>query len=148
MGVWEATSKTHVSSMPSDDFYANEKSVTIDSTQIGAARVEFSSTNGSTFNLKKNITLTEGAVLDASSLRVSTLRKFLREEIEDAKKQGILFSIHLKATMMKVSDPILFGHAVSVFLEPVFAKYKERLSALGVNPNAGLGEMLTCVKDD
>jgi len=122
--------------------------VTIDSTQIGAARIEFSSTNGSTFDLKKNITLTEGAVLDASSLRVSTLRKFLREEIEDAKKQGILFSIHLKATMMKVSDPILFGHAVSVFLEPVFDKYKERLSALGVNPNAGLGEMLACVKDE
>jgi len=148
MGTWEATSKTHVSSMPGDDFYANEKSVTIDSTQIGAARIEFSSKNGSTFDLKKNITLTEGAVLDASSLRASTLRKFLREEIEDAKKQGILFSIHLKATMMKVSDPILFGHAVSVFLEPVFDKYKERLSALGVNPNAGLGEMLACVKDE
>ncbi|MDA0238348.1 MAG: NADP-dependent isocitrate dehydrogenase, partial [Proteobacteria bacterium] len=148
MGIWKKTSKTHVASMPSNDFYANESSVTIDSGQVGNARIEFVPFEGEVLTLKDNLSLSNGAVVDATFLSIKTLRGFLQTEIENAKKNGVLFSIHLKATMMKVSDPILFGHAVSVFLDPIFDKYAQKFKDLGVSPNAGLGDILTRLADE
>lgn len=148
MGDWSPESKSHVSSMPSDDFYANEKSLTIRAPHVGNARIEFISKNGGAFTLKTNISLMRGAVLDASFLSATALRKFLKTEIQDAKDKDVLFSIHLKATMMKVSDPILFGHAVSMFLFPVFEKYQKKFEQIGIDPNAGIGDMLVQLKDE
>ncbi|MFZ9962877.1 MAG: NADP-dependent isocitrate dehydrogenase [Burkholderiales bacterium] len=147
MGEWSASSKTHVSSMSGSDFYANEKSRTISADEVGAASIEFVSDDGGTFPLKKNIDLQEGAVVDASFLSVKSLREFLKQQIEDAKKENILFSVHLKATMMKVSDPIIFGHVVSVFFDEVFSKHSEILDLVGADPNAGLGDILSRLKD-
>ena len=142
MGVWEANSKTHVASMSGDDFYANERSITASATQSGAARIEFTSLNGESITLKDEVPVSEGAVVDATFLSVRALRAFLVSEIDDAKHKNILFSLHLKATMMKVSDPILFGHTVTTFLAPIFEKYARQFEELGVNPNAGLGDVL------
>ena len=142
MGVWEANSKTHVASMSGDDFYANERSITASAMQAGAARIEFTSLNGESITLKDEVPVSEGAVVDATFLSVRALRAFLVSEIDDAKHKNILFSLHLKATMMKVSDPILFGHTVTMFLAPIFEKYARQFEELGVNPNAGLGDVL------
>ena len=142
MGVWEANSKTHVASMSGDDFYANERSITASAMQAGAARIEFTSLNGESITLKDEVPVSEGAVVDATFLSVRALRAFLVSEIDDAKHKNILFSLHLKATMMKVSDPILFGHTVTTFLAPTFEKYARQFEELGVNPNAGLGDVL------
>ena len=142
MGVWEANSKTHVASMSGDDFYANERSITASAMQAGAARIEFTSLNGESITLKDEVPVSEGAVVDATFLSVRALRAFLVSEIDDAKHKNILFSLHLKATMMKVSDPILFGHTVTTFLAPIFEKYALQFEELGVNPNAGLGDVL------
>ena len=142
MGVWEASSKTHVASMSGDDFYANERSITASAMQAGAARIEFTSLNGESITLKDEVPVSEGAVVDATFLSVRALRAFLVSEIDDAKHKNILFSLHLKATMMKVSDPILFGHTVTTFLAPIFEKYARQFEELGVNPNAGLGDVL------
>jgi len=142
MGVWEANSKTHVASMSGDDFYANERSITASAIQAGAARIEFTSLNGESITLKDEVPVSEGAVVDATFLSVRALRAFLVSEIDDAKHKNILFSLHLKATMMKVSDPILFGHTVTTFLAPIFEKYARQFEELGVNPNAGLGDVL------
>ena len=142
MGVWEANSKTHVASMSGDDFYANERSITASAMQAGAARIEFTSLNGESITLKDEVPVSEGAVVDATFLSVRALRAFLVSEIDDAKQKNILFSLHLKATMMKVSDPILFGHTVTTFLAPIFEKYARQFEELGVNPNAGLGDVL------
>jgi len=142
MGVWEANSKTHVASMSGDDFYANERSITASAMQAGAARIEFTSLNGESITLKDEVPVSEGAVVDATFLSVGALRAFLESEIDDAKHKNILFSLHLKATMMKVSDPILFGHTVTTFLAPIFEKYARQFEELGVNPNAGLGDVL------
>ncbi|MBT5950183.1 MAG: NADP-dependent isocitrate dehydrogenase [Betaproteobacteria bacterium] len=142
MGVWEANSKTHVASMSGDDFYANERSITASAMQAGAARIEFTSLNGESITLKDEVPVSEGAVVDATFLSVGALRAFLVSEIDDAKNKNILFSLHLKATMMKVSDPILFGHTVTTFLAPIFEKYARQFEELGVNPNAGLGDVL------
>ena len=142
MGVWEANSKTHVASMSGDDFYANERSITASAMQAGAARIEFTSLNGESITLKDEVPVSEGAVVDATFLSVRALRAFLVSEIDDAKHKNILFSLHLKATMMKVSDPILFGHTVTTFLAPIFEKYARQFEELGVNPNAGLGDVL------
>ena len=142
MGVWEANSKTHVASMSGDDFYANERSITASAMQAGAARIEFTSLNGESITLKDEVPVSEGAVVDATFLSVRALRAFLVSEIDDAKNKNILFSLHLKATMMKVSDPILFGHTVTTFLAPIFEKYARQFEELGVNPNAGLGDVL------
>ncbi|MGY8842844.1 MAG: NADP-dependent isocitrate dehydrogenase [Burkholderiales bacterium] len=148
MGAWERTSKTHVASMPGNDFYANESSVTIDSAQSGIARIEFRPTHGEALTLKDNLSLTNGSVVDATFLSVKALRGFIEAEIENAKQNQVLFSIHLKATMMKVSDPILFGHAVSVFLGPIFDKYALKFTDLGISPNAGLGDVLSRLADE
>lgn len=142
MGVWEANSKTHVASMSGDDFYSNERSITASAMQAGAARIEFTSLNGESITLKDEVPVSEGAVVDATFLSVRALRAFLVSEIDDAKHKNILFSLHLKATMMKVSDPILFGHTVTTFLAPIFEKYARQFEELGVNPNAGLGDVL------
>ena len=148
MGKWSSSSATHVSSMSGNDFFDNEKSGTIQESQVGFARIEFTDTKGNIENLKTDIKLDYGTVVDATFLSVADLRAFLSHEIKEAKKQNVLFSVHLKATMMKVSDPIIFGHVVSVFFNDVFEKYGKRLNELGVNPNSGLGDILDRVSQD
>ncbi len=147
MGEWVSDSKTHVASMSGNDFYSNEKSATITAAQVGAAKIEFVSETGDVTVLKDGIDLTEGTVVDATFMSAKALRDFLRSEIKDTKDQGILFSLHMKATMMKVSDPIIFGHAVSVFFEDAFDKHADALAAAGVNPNSGLGDVLARIAD-
>ena len=148
MGKWSSSSATHVSSMSGNDFFDNEKSGTIQESQVGFARIEFTDTKGNIENLKTDINLDYGTVVDATFLSVADLRAFLSHEIKEAKKQNVLFSVHLKATMMKVSDPIIFGHVVSVFFNDVFEKHGKRLNELGVNPNSGLGDILDRVSQD
>ncbi|MBL4874207.1 MAG: NADP-dependent isocitrate dehydrogenase [Rhodobacteraceae bacterium] len=142
MGKWVSTSKTHVSSMAGNDFYANEKSATITAAQVGNAKIEFVDSDGKVTLLKGGLPLIEGTVIDATFLSVAALRDFIRAEITDAKSKGVLFSVHLKATMMKVSDPVIFGHFVSVYLEDVFQKFGNTLTGLGVNPDNGIGDLL------
>ncbi|MEY8098076.1 NADP-dependent isocitrate dehydrogenase [Falsihalocynthiibacter sp. S25ZX9] len=142
MGAWASTSKTHVASMPGNDFYANEKSATISSAQTGKAKIEFVDTAGKVSLLKGDLNLREGTVVDATFMSATALRAFIRNEIVDAAAQGVLFSVHLKATMMKVSDPIIFGHFVYVYLEDVFTKHADVLAELGANPNNGIGDLL------
>ncbi|MEM8592697.1 MAG: NADP-dependent isocitrate dehydrogenase [Pseudomonadota bacterium] len=135
MGAWSADSKTHVASMTGDDFYANETSVTVSAAQAGPAKIVMGDTV-----LKDGVQLDEGTVCDASFISASALRSFLKAEIASM-EPGVLFSLHMKATMMKVSDPIIFGHAVSVYLEDFFAEHGAALDALGVNPNGGIGDI-------
>ena len=142
MGRWSSTSKTHVASMSGNDFRANEVSATLTAAQAGQAKIEFTDSSGVTTVLKDGIELHEGTVVDATFMSASALRAFLRAEIAAAKEQGVLFSLHMKATMMKVSDPIIFGHAVSVYFEEAFEKHADALGDLGVNPNSGLGDVL------
>ncbi len=142
MGTWSPTSKTHVASMSDGDFFSNEKSATITAAQAGDARIEFTDSAGATTVMKDAIPLQEGEIADATFMSASALRTFLREQVADARAQGVLFSLHLKATMMKVSDPVLFGHAVSVFLDDVFAKHGAVLDELGVDPNNGIGDLM------
>ncbi|WP_193140352.1 NADP-dependent isocitrate dehydrogenase [Meridianimarinicoccus sp. MJW13] len=142
MGKWSPDSKTKVSSMPGNDFYANEKSATITADQAGDARIEFVAKDGAVTVLKDGWTLDEGTVADATFLSVKALADFLGAAIEDTKADGTMFSLHMKATMMKVSDPIIFGHAVKAWLAPIFAKYGSALEAAGVNPNSGMGDVL------
>ena len=139
MGVWKADSKSHVSSMSKGDFYGSEKSVVIES--AGNIKIEFVGDNGSSTVLKEKTAVLEGEVIDASLMSISELRSFLETQIADAKKKDVLFSVHLKATMMKVSDPIIFGHVVSVFYKDVFAKYNDLFDKLGIDLNHGLGEV-------
>ncbi|MDJ0825980.1 MAG: NADP-dependent isocitrate dehydrogenase [Rhodobacter sp.] len=142
MGVWEATSKTHVSSMPGGDFFANEVSATISAAQAGDARIEFEGADGAVTVLKEAWPLEAGTVADATFMSAKALSAFLAEQIEATKRDGIMFSLHLKATMMKVSDPIIFGHAVKAWLAPVFEEHGADLAAAGVTPNSGLGDVL------
>jgi isocitrate dehydrogenase len=139
LGAWCADSKTHVAHMTDGDFYGSETSVTI--TEPDEVRYEFVAVNGMVTLLKKTMALQEGEILDTCVMHVKALRSFYEEQIEDAKRQGLLLSLHLKATMMKVSDPVLFGHAVSVYFKPVFDKYAVTLKQLGVNPDNGLGDL-------
>ena len=148
MGVWSGDSKTHVTSMSNHDFYSNEKSVTISAEQSGSAKINFVANDGVNEMLKDKVVLTEGSVVDATFMSVNALRAFIQDEINDAKQAEVLFSLHLKATMMKVSDPIIFGHAVSVFLAPVFKKHNQKFSDLGISPNSGLGEMLAELREE
>jgi isocitrate dehydrogenase len=140
MGKWSPDSKTHVASMSKGDFYGSEKSVTLNDED--SVRIELVGADGSVNILKEKLVLKKGEVIDASVLSVEELKKFLKEQINDAKKTGVLFSLHMKATMMKVSDPIIFGHAVKVFFEPVFEKYEDLLKELGVDVNNGFGDLL------
>lgn len=145
MGDWKADSKTHVSSMPGNDFFANETSATLGAAT--GAKIVLETVSGETV-LKDGLEYPAGTVVDATFMSAAALKDFLAAEIEKTKDQGILFSLHLKATMMKVSDPILFGHAVKAFLAPVFDKHGDAMAALGVNPNSGLGDLLARVKDN
>ena len=143
MGVWSADSKTHVSHMNGGDFRSNEKSVTI--ARAGTVRIELA-TAGSVKVLKDKTPVLAGEVIDATVMNIAALTAFLEREIEDAERRRVLFSLHLKATMMKVSDPIMFGHAVKVFFKDVFAKHAGEFSALGVNPNNGWGSVLGAIQ--
>jgi isocitrate dehydrogenase len=142
MGAWASDSKTHVSSMADHDFYANEVSATITADQAGDARIEFVAGDGSVSVLKDAWPLEEATIADATFMSARALSEFLSAEIDKTRDQGIMFSLHMKATMMKVSDPIIFGHAVRAWLAPVFAEYGDALAAAGVNPNSGLGDVL------
>jgi len=139
MGEWTADSKSHVSSMTAGDFYGSEVSTTI--AAACAADIVFTAVDGATKTLKSGIALQAGEVIDASSISMSALKSFLAEQINDAKEQGVLFSLHMKATMMKVSDPILFGAAVEVYFAEVFEKYAETFNDLGVDVRNGLGDV-------
>src|SRR5947199_2955287 len=144
MGPLTPDSKTHVSHMNGGDFYSNEKSLTL--TEATDARIEFVGQDGKTTVLKPKLSLQAGEVIDATFMSRRALREFLEAQIEDAKKQGVLFSIHLKATMMKVSDPKIFGHAVSVFFKDVFDKHAAVFQKLGVDPDNGLGDLYAKIK--
>ncbi|MCI2394684.1 NADP-dependent isocitrate dehydrogenase [Aliiroseovarius sediminis] len=148
MGDWSADSKTKVSSMPDNDFYANEKAATITADQAGDAKIEFVGKDGDVTVLKDGWMLDEGTIADATFMSAKALGAFLADAIQDTKADGTMFSLHLKATMMKVSDPIIFGHAVKAWLAPVFEKYGKKLEALGVSPNSGMGDLLERVKGD
>ena len=140
MGAWSADSKTHVATMSAGDFRHNDKSVTVDAPTV--ARIEHVGRNGDVTVLKEKVALQAGEIVDATFMSRKALVAFLEQQIADAKDQGVLFSLHLKATMMKVSDPILFGHAVRVYFADVFAKHGETLARLGVDVNNGLGDLL------
>ena len=139
MGAWSSDSKTHVAHMSTGDFYGSEKSVTVK--EAGPVRIEFVGADGKTTVLKEKTTLKAGEILDAAVMSCSALRSFYEEQIVDAKKRGVLFSLHLKATMMKVSDPIMFGHAVSVYFKDVFEKHAAVIKELGVDVNNGLNDL-------
>ena len=139
MGAWSADSKTHVSSMTDGDFYGSEKSVCIDNDAV--SEIVFINAHGVESTLKSNLKLKSGEIIDASVLSISKLKDFFRAQIKEAKDTNVLLSFHLKATMMKVSDPIIFGAAVSVFFESVFQKYQAEFSALGIDVNNGLGDV-------
>ena len=144
MGAWSPDSKTHVSHMKSGDFRSNEKSMT--TTAATDARIEFVGQDGKTTVLKPKVALQANEIFDATFMSKRALRQFLEEQIEDAKKQGVLFSIHMKATMMKISDPKIFGHAVTVYYKDVFEKHGETLKKLGVDPDNGIGDLYTKIK--
>jgi isocitrate dehydrogenase len=139
VGAWAKDSKSHVAHMTEDDFYGSEKSVVVE--QAGAVKIELTKNDGSTQILKEKTTLLVGEVIDASVMSVKALRAFYAEEIAKAKSEDILLSLHVKATMMKISDPILFGHAVTVYYQDVFEKYADTFATLGVKPNNGLGDV-------
>jgi isocitrate dehydrogenase len=147
MGDWTADSKTTVASMPGNDFRANEKSATISAAQAGGAKIVFTAADGTETVLKDGLSYEEGTIVDATYMSVATLRDFIKAEI-DSMEPGVLFSVHLKATMMKVSDPIIFGHFVSVYLEDFIAKHGATLDALGWNPNGGIGDLDKLIADN
>ncbi len=146
MGKWNADSKTEVSSMSGGDFFSNETSATLKS--AAKAKIVLMGADGSETVLKDGLSYPAGTVVDATFMSARALSQFLDAEIARTKDKGTLFSLHMKATMMKVSDPIIFGHAVRAWLKPVFEKHGDKLAALGVNPNSGLGDLLERVKDD
>eukprot|EP00051_Salpingoeca_urceolata_P027169 m.480277 g.480277 ORF g.480277 m.480277 type:complete len:774 (-) comp21764_c0_seq1:325-2646(-) len=140
LGAWTPETKTHVAHMTHGDFFETEQSHT--TSAATAVQIQFtSSASGETKTLKPLFDLEAGEVIDASVMNVTVLREFFAKEIDDAKSSGLLFSLHLKATMMKISDPIMFGHCVTVFFDEVFSKHAETLSAAGVNPSNGFGDL-------
>ncbi|MBO9475187.1 NADP-dependent isocitrate dehydrogenase [Shimia sp. R10_1] len=145
MGAWTSDSKTKVSSMPGNDFYANEVSATISADQAGDAKIEFVAKDGAVTVLKDGWPLEEGTVADATFMSAKALGAFLAEAIEDTKADGTMFSLHMKATMMKVSDPIIFGHAVKAWLGPVWDAHGDAIAAAGGSPNSGLGAVLAAI---
>lgn len=144
MGAWSKDSKSHVAHMSAGDYYGSEVSTTVASATN--ARIELVGTDGKTTVLKEKTPLQAGEIIDAAVLSAKGLREFFAREIEDAKKQGVLFSLHVKATMMKISDPIIFGHAVSAFFADVIAKHGATLKRLGVNVNNGFGDLLAKIE--
>ena len=145
MGKWTADSKTRVAAMSGGDFFSNEASATL--AKAATAKIVLETASGETV-LKDGVSYPAGTVVDATYMSAAALGSFLAEEIEKTKAEGTLFSLHMKATMMKVSDPIIFGHAVRAFLAPVFEAHGDALKSLGVNPNSGLGDLLARVKDN
>jgi len=145
MGKWSAESKTRVAAMSGGDFFSNEVSATL--SKPATAKIVLETATGETV-LKDGLAYPAGTVVDATYMSAAALADFLADEIEKTKAEGTLFSLHMKATMMKVSDPIIFGHAVRAFLAPVFEAHGDTLKALGVNPNSGLGDLLARVKDN
>lgn len=139
LGAWTPDSKAEVAHMSAGDFYGNEKSVVMENG--GGFKIELVGADGKTTVLKDKLVAEKGEILDGTFMSKKALRKFYEEQIEDAKKKGQLLSLHLKATMMKVSDPIMFGHAVYVFYKDVFEKHSATFQELGVNPNMGLGDL-------
>ncbi len=148
MGDWSADSKTHVAAMADGDFYANEKSATVTADQAGPARIVLTAADGGETVLKEGVDLPEGTVVDGTFMSARTLRAYIADQIRDAADKGVLFSVHLKATMMKVSDPIIFGHFVSVYLQDFIARHGEKLNELGWNPNSGIGDLEQRIKGD
>ena len=146
MGAWSKDSKTNVAQMSGNDFRSNEKAVTISDASAGKGKIEFVGADGSTQVLKDNVPLDKSAVVDATKMSVKALRQFIKEAKQRAKDEGVLFSLHMKATMMKVSDPIIFGHGVTVFFEDVFTKHADTFKQVGVNPNNGLGDVYAKIK--
>ena len=146
MGKWSQDSKTNVACMKGGDFSANEKSATITEQSAGNGKIEFVGVDGKTTVLKEKIALEKGDVFDATMMSRSALRQFIKKQIAEAKNQGVLLSLHMKATMMKVSDPIIFGHGVAVYFADVFEKHGKVFEELGVNPNNGLGDVYAKIK--
>ena len=144
MGAWTSESKTHVSTMSAGDFFHNEKSITLPAATT--VRIEHVAKDGSTTVLKDGLALLEGEILDGTYMSKEALLAFLREQVGDAQALGVLFSLHMKATMMKVSDPIIFGHAVRVFFADVFEKHGATFEELGANPNDGFGEIVARIE--
>ena len=147
MGKWSKDSKTNVAHMRGGDFYSNEKSAVISDQAAGKGKIEFVGANGNTILLKDNIAMGAGDLVDATKMSRTALRSFIKDSIAEAKKQGVLLSLHMKATMMKVSDPIIFGHGVTVFFDDVFTKHEKLFKELGVNGNNGLGDVHAKIKD-
>ena len=146
MGAWSADSKSHVATMNGGDFFANEKSTTIK--ESTSAKIEFVAADGNSTVLKDNLSLEAAEIVDATFMSNKALDTFLDQQIRDAKKQGVLFSLHLKATMMKVSDPVIFGHCVKVFYATVLEKHVETIADLGVNFNNGIGDLYSKMEED
>ncbi len=144
MAAWSPDSKSHVAHMSDGDFYGSEVSTTVASATN--ARIELVGADGAVTVLKAKTPIAAGEIIDAAVMSRKALRAFFAEQIEAAKKDGVLFSLHLKATMMKISDPIIFGHAVSVFFADVFKKHAATLKRLGFNPNNGLGDLMTKIE--
>jgi isocitrate dehydrogenase len=144
MGEWSHDSTSHVASMSEGDFRSTERSITVGSE--ATVRIEHVADDGTVTVLKDDLKVQTGEVLDASVMRAEALGTFLTEQIEDARQQGVLFSVHLKATMMKVSDPIVFGHAVRAYFHDVFAEHGETLRSVGVNPDDGLAALLKAIE--
>ena len=139
MGAWTSDSQTKVASMPEGDFYGSEKSVVLP--QATDVKIELIQNDGTTKVLKDKTALKAGEIIDASIMSQQALRNYIAKEIEEAKAKNLLLSVHLKATMMKVSDPIIFGNVVSVYFKDVFEKHADEFAKLGINPNNGLGDL-------
>ena len=144
MGAWSSASKSHVASMAEGDFFGSEQSTTVPAAT--SVTIQHTGSDGKVSVLKDNIALQSGEVIDAACMSVQNLREFLEAEIQDVENQGVLMSLHLKATMMKVSDPIIFGHAVKVYYRDVFEKYSEQFAELGVDANNGIGDVYTKIQ--
>ncbi|NUT42083.1 MAG: NADP-dependent isocitrate dehydrogenase [Thermoactinospora sp.] len=146
MGKWTPESKTNVAHMTADDFRSSEKSAILG--KATTLRIELHGDDGSTTVLHNGVKTLDGEIVDAAVMRVAALREFLTEQVARAKQEGVLFSVHLKATMMKVSDPIIFGHVIRAFFPNTFAKYGEQLAAAGLSPNDGLGTILAATTEE
>jgi isocitrate dehydrogenase len=144
MGTWTSESKTHVAHMKSGDFYGSEKSTIIK--QDSTVRIEFVDSSGEIKILKDGLVLLEGEVIDASAMNRNALRSFLAEQLDEALEQNVLFSLHMKATMMKVSDPVIFGHCVEAYLGDILEEYENELTAAGFNPDNGLSDFYRAVR--
>ena len=141
MGAWQKDSATHVVSMPSNDFVSNEKSATVADEQAGLFKIVFENQQGQQTVFKDELDISAGTIVDAAFMHIPALRNFIAEQLADAKQKNVLFSVHLKATMMKVADPIVFGHVVSVLLQDFVAKHQSVLDSIGFNPNLGLSDL-------